>query len=106
MNATQLDQIIEEAQNECRERLVELSPHIIEAASAVLEESQESETAKAKVKVALSLTIDLTTHPVTWVVDGAVGIRRVAKGDANQADDTPELASGFGKGRKGKGEVE
>lgn len=101
MSPAQLDQIIQECPADVRERLGDLRPHILEAATAALEQAQESEDGGTpKVKVSLSLTIDLTKSPVAWVVDGAIGIRRTVKGDAHEADETPELMEGMGRGRK------
>ena len=102
MSPSQLDKIISEAPEEVGVILGELRPRIVEAAKAVLEETQNSEDASAKVKVSIGLTIDLTMSPPSWSVDAAVGVRYKIKGEAHDTDETPELAPNLGKGRKGK----
>jgi len=89
MSPAQLDKIISDAPEEVGVILGELRPRIVEAAKAVLEETQNSEDAAAKVKVALSLTIDLTMSPPSWTVDAAVGVRYKIKGEAHDTEETP-----------------
>jgi len=91
MTREQLDQIIKEAPQAFAELLSDLQPKIIEAAKATLEETQDSESAKAVVKVGLSLAIDLCTSPVSWHVEASVGVRHKVKSDEHVADTTPEL---------------
>jgi hypothetical protein len=102
MSPSQLSKIIAEAPEEVGVILAELEPRIVEAAKAVLEETQDREDAKAKVKVSLGLTIDLSMSPPSWAIDGAVGVRYTIKGEAHDTEETPELDPGMGKGRKAK----
>lgn len=91
MTREQLDKIIKEAPDEFCELLNDLAPKIVEAAKAVLEESQDSESGKAVVKVGLSLSIDLCTSPVCWAAEASVGVRHKIKGATHEADTAPEL---------------
>lgn len=91
MSPEHLDNIIHESAEDFRELLGELHPRIREAASAILEESQDTESGKATVKVSIGLSIDLTKSPPTWQMEAAVGIRHKIKGDVHDSDPTPEL---------------
>lgn len=106
MTTEQLEQIIKEAPDQVTEVLSELSPHIREAAIVSLAASQDSEKAKAAVSVGLTLSINLATSPVSWKLEGAVSVRHKVAGEDQVADPTPELAPGFGKGRKIKIKIE
>jgi len=98
MKTEELDKIINEAPQTIRELLGTLQPRIIEAAEAVLEESQDSESAKATVKVGISLSIDLNLAPVAWKVDASVGVRHKVSSEPEVADTSPELIENMGKG--------
>ena len=100
MSADELDKIIKDAPGGIQDILWELRPKIVDAARAVLEESQDSETAKATVKVGLSLSIELNCSPVAWCVEASVGVRHKIKGPMETADTHPELAPNIGKGRR------
>jgi len=90
MTPEQLDQIIEKAPDDIRERLGELAPKIREAAAAKLEESQENEKA-AVLSVSIALKIDLACSPVTWEVVAKVAATYTSAGPEHIADTDPDL---------------
>jgi hypothetical protein len=79
MKDEDLDKIIEEAGEEFPRLLGELRDHILHAAAAVLEESQDSEKGSAKLKIGLALTLDLALSPPGWEAIASVGVRHKAR---------------------------
>jgi hypothetical protein len=103
MTTQQLDQIIEECPADVAVVLGDLHQQIREAAAEALAASQESDGGgKPKVKVALSLTIDLSTAPCSWVVGGGVSISYKVLGAEHRCDDpTQPSLPGVEPKRKG-----
>lgn len=92
MSPEQLDIIIAGSKEDFPVIVGELHQHILDAAAAVLEETQDSEK-KPKVTVAVSLILDLSIAPLSWQLEAAVGVRRKVRGETHfqEREETPEL---------------
>ena len=101
MTPEQLDQIITKAPDDIRERLGELQLAIRQAASAKLEETQDSEKA-AILNIAISLKIDLAMSPPTWKAIAKVGATYTSEGAEHATDDGPDLGLDVPVGRRAK----
>jgi hypothetical protein len=101
MTHEQLDQIIQSAPDDIRERLGELHTAILQAAAAKLSETQDSEKA-AVLNVAISLKIDLAMSPPTWKAIAKVGATYTSEGAEHATDEGPDLGLQVEMGRRAK----
>lgn len=65
----------------------DLSPHILEAASAVLEECSDQENAKPTLTISIAIKINLAKNPVSFQMKGGVSVKRTAECEEVQLDD-------------------
>jgi hypothetical protein len=94
MKSEHIDQITESVVAQLPELIGDLRPHILEAASAVLEECSEQENAKPTLTISLAIKINLAKDPVSYNMKAGVSVKRTAECDEVQLDDPnqPKLA--------------
>ncbi len=92
MNTLQFDEIVKEAPDVFADLLGDLRDSVLEAARAVIEETQDTEDGgKPKVRVAFGLVIDLSKSPPTWQLKGSVSVKHSVESEPAECDDHPRL---------------
>jgi hypothetical protein len=87
MKSEHIDQITESVVNQLPELIADLRPHILEAASAVLEECSEQENAKPTLTINFAIKINLAKDPMSFGMKAGVSVKRTAECQEVQLED-------------------